>query len=206
MLVEVEGTLNSRPLTYAYDEVGSEPLTPSHLLVGRRLKSMPDGVVGEESDEEYCSKRFRYLCRKKQHFWNRWRKEYLTDLREFHRGNQEDSKRVVKKGDVVVVFEDNVRRGNWKTAVVEELIVGRDEMIRGARVRLIRNGKEVILSRPVQKLYPIEVNHSQETEKQNKKDRLEKGNKANAESVRREGRPKRAAALDSEWRTRNMIN
>ena len=43
-LVEVEGTLNSRPLTYAYDEVGSEPLTPSHLMVGR-LMSMPDGVV-----------------------------------------------------------------------------------------------------------------------------------------------------------------
>ena len=44
-LVEVEGTLNSRPLTYGYDEVGSEPLTPSHLMVGRRLMSMPDALT-----------------------------------------------------------------------------------------------------------------------------------------------------------------
>ena len=34
-LVEIEGTLNSRPLTYAYDEVGVEVLTPSHLIFGR---------------------------------------------------------------------------------------------------------------------------------------------------------------------------
>jgi hypothetical protein len=34
-LVEIEGTLNSRPLIYAYDEVGVEVLTPSHLIFGR---------------------------------------------------------------------------------------------------------------------------------------------------------------------------
>ena len=67
-LVEVEGTLNSRPLTYVYDEVGSEPLTPSHLMVGRRLMSMPDGEVGDDSDGEYCNKRFQYLTKKKTAF------------------------------------------------------------------------------------------------------------------------------------------
>ena len=83
-LVEVEGTLNSRPLTYAYDEVGSEPLTPSHLMVGSRLMSMPNGEVSDESDENYSNRRFQYLRVKKRHFWNRCRTEYLADLREFH--------------------------------------------------------------------------------------------------------------------------
>jgi exonuclease III len=49
-----------------------------------------------------------------QHFWNRWRREYLADLREFHRGKRENNKRVVEKGDVVIVYEDDVKKGKWK--------------------------------------------------------------------------------------------
>ena len=51
-VVEIEGTLNSRPLTYEYDEVGCEVLTPSHLIFGRRLKLMPDDVVEENCAED----------------------------------------------------------------------------------------------------------------------------------------------------------
>jgi len=36
-----KGVLNSRPLTYVYDEI-DEILTPSHLVLGRRLMSQPD--------------------------------------------------------------------------------------------------------------------------------------------------------------------
>lgn len=34
VLMELEATLNSRPLTYDYDELGAEMLTPSHLILG----------------------------------------------------------------------------------------------------------------------------------------------------------------------------
>ena len=37
VLVEVEGTLNARPLTDEYEEFEGEVLTPSHLIYGRRL-------------------------------------------------------------------------------------------------------------------------------------------------------------------------
>lgn len=37
VLIEVEGVFNSRPLTYIYPEVTEESLTPSHLVIGRRL-------------------------------------------------------------------------------------------------------------------------------------------------------------------------
>ena len=37
VLVEVEGTLNSRPLTYVSSDDPEEPLTPSHLMYGRRI-------------------------------------------------------------------------------------------------------------------------------------------------------------------------
>ena len=35
VLVEIEGVVNSRPLTYLYDESISYPLTPSDLIYGR---------------------------------------------------------------------------------------------------------------------------------------------------------------------------
>ena len=43
LLVEIELTLNSKPLTYLYDEL-EEVLTPSHLLVGYRLSPLSENV------------------------------------------------------------------------------------------------------------------------------------------------------------------
>ena len=158
VLVEVEGTLNSRPLTYDYNEVEHEVLTPSHLIFGRRIQSMPDEIAEEpEENENSCSERFRYLTVKLVHFWKRWRNEYLVNLREFHRAKAGHVAREVQTGDVVTVYEENKKRGEWKMAVVESLIRGKDNVVRGANVRVIAKGKPVRISRPVQKLYPIEV-------------------------------------------------
>ena len=44
VLLEVENTINSRPLTVDFEDLGKEALTPSHLLHGRRLSCMSSGV------------------------------------------------------------------------------------------------------------------------------------------------------------------
>ena len=36
VLIETEGVLNSRPLTYVYNELTETPLTPSHLVIVRQ--------------------------------------------------------------------------------------------------------------------------------------------------------------------------
>ena len=59
-------------------------------------------------------------------------------------------------GEAVVVYEDDKKRGEWKMGLVEGLVIGRDGIVRGATVRVITKGKPVRLSRPVQKLYPLE--------------------------------------------------
>ena len=38
ILTQVECMLNSRPLSYVYTEKNCEPITPSHLLLGRNLQ------------------------------------------------------------------------------------------------------------------------------------------------------------------------
>ena len=158
VLVEVEGTLNSRPLTYEYSEAGYEVLTPSHLIYGRRIQSFPDLIAEEpEENESGCYERFRYLTEKLAHFWKRWRNESLVNLREFHRTKSGRVVKQVQVGDVVTVFEENKKRGEWKLAVVESLITGKERVLRAANVRVIAKGKPVRMARPVQNLYPIEV-------------------------------------------------
>ena len=119
VLSEVEATRNSRPLTYDYDNKGEEVLTPTHLIYGRRLTSLPESP--EVEDNIGCNRRYRYVNERLQHFSKRWRREYLTNLRE-RESHDCNAKKVVKEpkvGDVVIVYEDGVKRNSWKMAVIK---------------------------------------------------------------------------------------
>ena len=93
IIVEVEAVLNDRPLTHLSSVTGDpEPLTPSQLLCGRRIVPLPHPELGDEemSDPDYYSAdQLRSKVDRQglllQHFQSRWRKEYLTSLREIHR-------------------------------------------------------------------------------------------------------------------------
>ena len=58
----------------------------------------------------------------------------------------------LKVGDIVLISEDNVKRGNWPLAIVEEVHKGKDGLIRTSTLRT-KLGKR---RRPVQKLYLLE--------------------------------------------------
>ena len=110
-LIEVEGVINSQPLTYIYPEVAEEPLMPSHLVIGRRLSIPPDRT--ELSDDEDCAsklqRRARHLSQLIEHFRKRWTKEYLIRLREFHHCSaQGDHDRRIKTGDIVLIHDENL--------------------------------------------------------------------------------------------------
>ena len=168
-IVEVEAIINSRPLTVMSSDDTEEPLTPSHLMVGRRLLSLPNNLdYSDPDDEDYevtgdvLKKRAKHLDRTLNHFWRRWRKDYLVELRESHRTQGAGSMSTsAKPGDVVVVYDEDAHRGFWKYAVIEKLIVGNDGLARGAVLRLSdKDGRRTTLQRPLQKLYPLEVTAS----------------------------------------------
>ena len=104
ILTEIECTLNSRPLTYQCED--GEVLTPSHLIYGRRFSPFSESC-SSDFDKAITAgkltKRFLFLRRKLTHFWKRWRREYLVNLREQHRMNEFPSS-VVAKGDIVQYY------------------------------------------------------------------------------------------------------
>ncbi|XP_065063348.1 uncharacterized protein LOC135689914 [Rhopilema esculentum] len=223
VLLEVEATLNSRPLTYIYDEVEVYPLTPFHLMYGHRLSQLADDLDIndldlEESSSAY-SKRFCYLIKKLSHFAGRWRREYLTELREFHRNNR-NGEIIVSVGDIVLVQEEHVKRNSWKMGKIVELVQGKDGVVRGAKVKVCGSGKSEILSRPLQKLFPFELARMNEiagksTDIERKENEVREQNACEfspivicpnrvVEPQRRKS--KRAAGQDSQWKTRLMLD
>ena len=93
------------------------------------------------------------------HFWKRWRREYLSELRDAHRSSSKGhtGDRSPNVGDIVVVHDDNHPRLMWKLGKVEGLLEGHDGIVRGALVRVHSRTGSVVLKRPVQLLYPLEI-------------------------------------------------
>ena len=200
VLTEVEGVLNSRPLTYVYGDDIEEPLTPSHLMIGRRLLSRnpntaPGGGSCASSVTE-IARRAKYLKSLLDHFWNRWQKEYLTELRQFHqyavsnknRGACPQKESSVKEGDVVIVKDEKRPQNTWKMGRVKKLVKGRDGKIRGAVVETVADNQNrlIEISRAVQHLVPVECK--------------EQGTFQQSQQGAREKRTRRQAAIMSDIR------
>ena len=163
IVVEIEAVINDRPLTFVSSELGDvEPLTPAHLLHGRRITYLPHEMVDTDEildpsygDTDSVHRRAKSLALILRDFRNRWRHDYLTSLREFHRTSG-SVHQVIKKGDVVIIHDD-VPRIMWKIAVVSDLVVGGDGVVRAAILRTA-NGTT---NRPITKLYPLELNETE---------------------------------------------
>lgn len=141
LIVEVEAILNSRALTYVYPDGVEEPLTPSHLMTGRRLMSIPDDKDALEDDEKddhgVLTRRERYPATLLGHFWKRWRKEYLLELREHHNMSvRSNNLPQISPDDIVTVMDDEGKlpRSQWKLGKIVKLIKGNDGAIRGAKL------------------------------------------------------------------------
>ena len=171
-VVEIEAVINSRPLSYVSATDLEEPLTPSHLLVGRRLLNLPDylGHVCDPGSEDFevnasqLTRRVKHLAGVLNHFWKRWRLEYLTELRENHRYSTKKTpcRLSVSKGDIVVVHDDTLPRGFWKLGQIQEVLTGRDNQPRAALVRVAaRDRQHALMRRPLRLLYPLEIHRAE---------------------------------------------
>ena len=81
------------------------------------------------------------------------------ELRSAHYvSNTSDQSVPFKVGDVVLIFEDKQPKHTWKMGRINEIFLGRDGKIRSCAVKLPSGS---VFRRPVQLLYPLEVDERQ---------------------------------------------
>jgi hypothetical protein len=123
VLTDIEAVINSRPLTFIGDEINDgQVITPAHLALGRSLKAIPDATVGSSTIAPVSS-RFLYRQNLANRFWRRWMTEYSPQLT--IRQILLEEKPPLRVGDIVLMSEDNVKRGNWPLAIVKEIHKGK---------------------------------------------------------------------------------
>ena len=75
--------------------------------------------------------------RKVKQFWQLWKNDYLLNLREraqmYLKGLKKQAHNIPQVSDAVLIKE-NLPHGWWKVGVIHELILGKDKLIRSARV------------------------------------------------------------------------
>ncbi|XP_067118485.1 uncharacterized protein [Centruroides vittatus] len=144
ILIGVEVALNSRSLVHNYDTEEPEALTPSHFLIGKSITDLP-----KRNNHPPLQDLVRQWCHQQSitdSFWRQWQKEYLLDLQSFHHVCRVRKKLPPPRKEALVLKEESLPRQMWRTAVIEELIAGRDGCVRTCRLRL---PNQKCISRPI---------------------------------------------------------
>ncbi|KAI1723779.1 pao retrotransposon peptidase domain-containing protein [Ditylenchus destructor] len=164
---EVEASMNHRPLTYVTtDAEGILPLRPIDFIQPKALVLLEGPLLDDPKDTEYrpvtfsrdrATEAWKATLAYQAKFWERWSDEYLQMLRErsqwTHRAPRLENSTSPKVGEVVLLH-DNLRPKNlWKMGRIAEVF----ETPNGIRTAKVFMGKDSTLTRPVNKLYSLEV-------------------------------------------------
>ncbi|GBM71929.1 hypothetical protein AVEN_163084-1 [Araneus ventricosus] len=150
ILCDCENIINSRPITYIYEDLELGPLTPAMFLRDIQESGIPDL---DQIDSTSLQKRFLYRLKLREDLRKRFRSEYLGQLRSYAKRSR--NRYTFCIGDVVLV-ESTVKRINWPLGKVVQLIEGKDGVVRLVKIRT----KQGDLLRTIQGLYPLEVSSS----------------------------------------------
>ncbi|GFY03492.1 integrase catalytic domain-containing protein [Trichonephila clavipes] len=148
VICECEFLINSRPLTYISENPQELiPLTPAMFLIENRCSDTTDI---DELNSRDLRKRMKYRIKLLSDLRQRFRKEYLSELIQKQNDNRVREPRI---GEMVLIGNDNKKRLSWPIAKIVELIPGRDGEIRTVRLKT-QHGTVI---RPVQRIFPLEV-------------------------------------------------
>ena len=154
VLVEVEGIMNRRPLTYvSSDSRDPDVLTPADFLypgvsMHTSVNVLPPVPPGGGDALQYSWKNARKLV---DAFWERWTKEYMVMLQA--RSKWQRTSPNLYTGQIVILVDELQSRDQWKFGVVEA-VKGDGNHIRMVTVRMA-NGKR--LERHSNRLVGLEI-------------------------------------------------
>ena len=132
LFCEVTGFLNSRPLTYVSAST-DEVITPNSFLSPKAIFE-PTLHPEVETASKY-RKSYERLQSMTNEVWKLWTNDYLPTL--ITRNKWRLEQRNPKVGDLVMLVDENLKRGKWKHGFVEEVIIGNRGFARSLRVKVI---------------------------------------------------------------------
>ena len=67
---------------------------------------------------------------------------------------------IVKNGEIVVIHDESLPRGQWRLGKIEQLIKGSDGHAKGVRIRTqMKTGRPTVLQCPKQVICSLEINY-----------------------------------------------
>ncbi|EYB97735.1 hypothetical protein Y032_0138g2086 [Ancylostoma ceylanicum] len=140
---ETETIVNQRPLTYMTEDDHIIPLRPIDFLRPWTNLSLPrtDEHINEwrltTQRRDHLMEEWKTMNDLLTRFWRRWSSEYLTNLREQYRVTHPRPRCIneshTKAGDIVLIQEKSLERGQWK---IGRVISPTDDFQRSASVLL----------------------------------------------------------------------
>jgi len=122
-------------------------ITPNSFLIG----NYSTDLVPPNQEIKYTKLGAKYqeVLKLEKEIWKRFINEILPELSP--RTKWYKAFPDLKIGDVVLMIEDGIPRGQWRIAVVEETKKSEDQVVRSAKIRM--NGK--LFDRPIVNLFPL---------------------------------------------------
>ena len=147
-MAEVCAIINSRPLV----PVSTDPespliLTPSMLLTQKTEYVFTSDKLRQFDQKDLYRSEWKRVQTLASVFWSRWRKEYLPLLQTRRKWTEE--RRDLVNGDVVLVKDRDYPRNQWPLGIIVNAIKGADDHVRKVEVKISRDGKPVIYTRPI---------------------------------------------------------
>ena len=91
-------------------------------------------VEDRELEGAETTKLMARLSEKKQHVWQRWKREYVHGLIESHHIKR-GARNYPKVGEVLLIVGEEKNRGEWKKILVLGHIRGQHDVVRGVVLR-----------------------------------------------------------------------
>ncbi|XP_052073800.1 uncharacterized protein LOC127711732 [Mytilus californianus] len=148
-LAEVTAIINARPIA----QISSDPempliISPSMLLTGKQ-DYLPV-ITDTYNLKDMYHAQWKHVQVLSDIFWKHWRSDYLQCLQQRRKWHVDKDN--IKVGDVILMRDKSVYRGEWPLGIVEEVIKSDDEKVRKARLRIYKEGKAVTYTRPISEM------------------------------------------------------
>lgn len=150
LLTQIEAIVNSRPLCQiSNDPSDPQCLTPSHFLIGEPLTSFPEISVMDIPDNKLTV--YNQICKYRQHFWQRWRVEYINSLQMRYKWYHNEPE--VKIDSLVLLKDDKCPPLTWPLGKIVQVFKGADNKVRSVSIKTNTG----TYTRPITKIVSLPV-------------------------------------------------